>query len=191
MSLAKAYEKAPHLSNWTLPRWMELALKEVGQAEIAGAKSNPRILEYRRMAGLTQFGAMDDGQVPWCAIFINAMLAEAGVKTSGSAMARSFAKHPDFIRLEQPMVGCITVISSSRGPGSGHVFFYTGENGLFFQSLGGNEDDSVSCGKMWPKKPLVGHYWPKAAPPLAAPFNRPVRLARPLLPHERKAVRDE
>lgn len=189
MSLAKAYEKAPHLSNWTLPRWMELALKEVGQREIAGAKSNPRILEYRRMAGLTQFGAMDDGRVPWCAIFINAMLAEAGVKTSGSAMARSFAKHPDFIRLEQPMVGCITVISSSRGPASGHVFFYSAENGLMLQGLGGNQNDSVSV-EMFQKAKLVGHFWPRAVPTLAAPFSQPVRLARPLLPHERKAVRD-
>lgn len=189
MSLAKVYEKAPHLSNWTLPKWVSLALEEVGQDEIAGAKSNPRILEYRRMAGLTQFGSMDDGQVPWCAIFVNAMLAGAGVKTSGSAMARSFAKHPDFVRIEKPMVGAVTVIGSSRGPASGHVFFYTAENGLMFQALGGNQNDSVSI-SMFQKAKLVGHFWPKAVPRLAAPFDQPVRLARPLLPHEKKAARD-
>lgn len=183
MSLAKA----PHLANWTLPPWLTLAIAEIGQTEISGPKSNPRILEYRKLAGLPQFGAMDDGKVPWCAIFVNAMLAQAGVKTSGSAMARSFVKHPDFIRVEKPMVGCITVISSSRGPASGHVFFYTGENGILFQSLGGNEDDSVSCGKMWSKAKLVGHFWPRAVPQLAPPFDQPVKIST--LP-QRKAVRD-
>ncbi len=187
MSLAKAVAKAPHLANWTLPPWLKLAINEIGQTEVAGAKSNPRILEYRRMAGLTQFGEMDDGKVPWCAIFINAMLAESGVKTSGTAMARSFVRHPDFIRLEKPMIGCITVISSSRGPASGHVFFYTAENGILIQSLGGNEDDSVSCGKMWSKKQLVGHFWPRAVPLLAPPFDQPVKIST--LPNH-KAVRD-
>jgi uncharacterized protein (TIGR02594 family) len=189
MSLAKAVAKAPHLANWSLPPWLKLAINEIGQTEVSGAKSNPRILEYRRMAGLTQFGTMDDGVVPWCAIFINAMLASCGVKTSASAMARSFVKHPDFIRLEKPMVGCITVISSSRGPSSGHVFFYTAENGLMNQGLGGNQNDSVSV-EMFQKAKLVGHFWPRAVPLLAPPFDQPVRLARPLLPHERKAVRD-
>lgn len=189
MSLAKAYEKAPHLPNWTLPRWMELALKEVGQAEVPGAKSNPRIIEYRTMAGLP-FGAMDDGKVPWCAIFVNAMLAQAGVKTSGSAMARSFVRHPDFIRIEQPMVGCITVIASpSRGAAAGHVFFYSAEKGIMLQGLGGNQNDSVSV-EMFRKANLVGHFWPKAVPPLAAPFDKPVRLARSPLLHEREVVRD-
>lgn len=188
MSLAKAVAKAPHLSNWILTPWLKAAIEEIGQAEVAGAKSNPRILEYRKMAGLTQFGAMDDGVVPWCAIFVNAMLAQAGVKTSGTAMARSFTKHPDFIKLEKPVVGCITVISSSRGPASGHVFFYVGENPLFFVSLGGNENDAVACGKMWQKAKLVGHYWPKAVPLPPAPFDQPVRINT--LPQQRKAVRD-
>lgn len=187
MSFEKAISKAPHLAAWPLPPWLKAAINEIGQAEVSGAKSNPRILEYRKMAGLTQFGAMDDGVVPWCAIFINGMLAKAGVKASGSAMARSFVKHPDFIRLEEPCVGCITVISSSRGPASGHVFFYVGENPLFFVSLGGNEDDAVSCGKMWQKAKLVGHFWPRGLPLPPAPFDKPVKINT--LP-QRKAVRD-
>lgn len=189
MSLAEATKKAPHLSNWPLTPWLKQAIDEIGQREVAGAKSNPRIIAYRDFAGLTQFGAMDDGKVPWCAIFINACLAMAGAKGSASAMARGFVKHPDFIRLEQPSVGCITVISSNRGPASGHVFFYTGENGLMLQGLGGNQNDSVSV-EMFPKRLLVGHFWPKDQRQLPEQFRGPVRLARPLLPHERKAVRD-
>lgn len=188
MSLAKAAEKAPHLRDYILAPWLKEAIDELGQAEIPGPKSNPRIMEYRRMAGADGL-AGEDGVVPWCAIFINAMLAAAGAAGSGSAMARSFAKHPDFERLEAPMVGCITVISSNRGPASGHVFFYTGENGLFLQGLGGNQNDQVSVA-MFPKAKLVGHFWPVGQKKLPAPYDKPVRLARPLLPHERKAVRD-
>lgn len=187
MSLAKAAEKAPHLRDFILPPWLKAAVEEIGQSEVPGPKSNPRIMEYRRMAGADGL-AGEDGVVPWCAIFINAMLDAAGVKGSGSAMARSFAKHPAFERLDAPMVGCITVISSNRGPTSGHVFFYTAENGLFVQGLGGNQNDQVSIA-MFPKAKLVGHFWPKGQPKLAPPFNVPVRLARPPLPHEKK-VRD-
>lgn len=180
-------DKAAHLRSWPLTPWLKAALEELGQSEVTGPKSNPRILEYRKFAGLAIGG--DDGAVPWCAIFVNAMLAKAGVKGSGSAMARSFASSPHFERLDRPMAGCITVISSNRGPASGHVFFYTAENGICFQALGGNQDDSVSIA-MFQKAKLVGHFWPKGQPKPPAPFDQPVKLARPLLPHEKKAARD-
>lgn len=167
--------KAPHLTNWPLAAWMTEALAEYGQSEISGGKSNPRILEYRKMAGIALGG--DDGAVPWCAIYINAMLAQAQVKGSGSAMARSFVSSPYFQRLGTPMVGCITVISSNRGPASGHVFFYAAENGLFFQALGGNQDDAVNL-SMFHKAKLVGHYWPKGVPRPPKPFDQPVKIAR-------------
>ena len=185
--MPKIPAKAPHLASWLLTPWLKAALGEVGQTEIAGAKSNPRILEYRRMANISIGG--DDSVVPWCAIFVNAMLETAGVKGSGSAMARGFAGSKNFEKLDAPMVGCITVISSSRGPASGHVFFYTAENGLFFQALGGNQDDSVNV-SMFQKKKLVGHYWPKGVAKLPAPYHKPVKLPRPLLPLEKKATRD-
>jgi uncharacterized protein (TIGR02594 family) len=178
--------KAAHLKGLILPPWLIMALRELGQAEVAGAKSNPRIIAYRDFAK-TPFGG-DDGKVPWCAIFVNACLAMAGVTGSGSAMARSFAGSKQlFEKLDAPIVGCITVISSSRGPSSGHVFFYTGENGILFQALGGNQNDAVNI-SMFQKKALVGHYWPKGQPKPPAPFDKPVKLTT--LPARTKPVRD-
>lgn len=188
MSLLVAAEKAPHLTDFILVPWLEAAIAELGEAEIPGPASNPKIIDYRRLAGLEGL-AGEDGAVPWCALFVNAMLAQAGCRGSGSAMARSFVRHPDFERLEAPQVGCITVLSSNRGPASGHVFFYTGENGLFLQGLGGNQNDQVSLA-MVAKARLVAHLWPRGQPKLPAPFDRPVRLARPLLPHEKRKPRD-
>lgn len=183
----KIPEKAPHLKSWPLAIWMERALGEYGQAEIPGAKSNPRIIEYRKISGLNLAG--DDGAVPWCAIFVNAMLRLANVPGSGSAMARSFASSRHFKKLAAPVVGCITVISSSRGPSSGHVFFYTAENDIMLQGLGANQNDAVNVA-MFPKSKLVGYYWPASVPLPNVPFNQPVKLPRPLLPHERRTVKD-
>lgn len=185
LTKAQYLAKAPHLRDWPLTPLLKAAIAELGQAEVSGPRSNPRIIEYRRMAGIDIGG--DDSVVPWCAIFINAMLAQAGVATSGNAMARSFVSSKHFERLEAPIVGCITVISSSRGPSSGHVFLYVGDqNGLFFLGLGGNQSDAVTI-DAWHKSKLVGHFWPRGVPRPAAPFDKPVRLARPLLPHERGA----
>jgi uncharacterized protein (TIGR02594 family) len=166
---------APHLGDANIPAWLKLAIGELGQHEIAGSKSNQHILNYRKIAGIALEG--DDSLVPWCAVFVNAMLAKAGVKTSGSGMARSFTSSSHFEKLSQPCVGCITVISSARGAGSGHVFFYAAENGLFFQALGGNQNNSVSLG-LFHKSKLVGHYWPKGQPHPHYPLDRPVKLTR-------------
>jgi uncharacterized protein (TIGR02594 family) len=185
---SKLPASAAQLKGLMLPTWLALATRELGQREVSGAKSNPRILQYREFSSLRLAG--EDSVVPWCAIFINAMLARAGVPGSGSALARSFAASKHFEKLAAPIVGCITVISSNRGPASGHVFFYTGENGLFFQALGGNQDDSVNVA-MFQRKKLVGHYWPKGQPKPPAPYDKPVKLARPLRAHERKTARDE
>lgn len=182
---AASLAKAPHLANWVKPAWMKFAIEELGEAEVAGKASSQPILNYRELSGLNLAG--DDGVVPWCAIFVNAMLAKAGVETSGSAMARSFASSDNFIKLDAPILGCITVISSSRGPASGHVFFNTGQNGLFNQGLGGNQNDQVSIDQFskWRngELTLVGHYWPKNVLLPNAPYNispmlRPIKKAK-------------
>ena len=166
---------APHLDTANIPAWLKFAIAELGQHEVAGSKSNAHILEYRKIAGIALDG--DDSVVPWCAVFVNAMLAKAGVKNSNSGLARSFASSSRFEKLTQPCVGCITVISSSRGSNSGHVFFYSAENDLFFQALGGNQDNGVRL-SLFPKSKLVGHYWPKGQVHSYYPLDRPFPLKK-------------
>lgn len=175
------------LNDAPLPAWMAAALAEYGTREVSGAKSNPRILGYRKLAGLPIGG--DDSDVPWCAIFVNAMLAQAKVKTSGSAMARSFVKHANFERLDQPVLGCIAVKSSNRGAASGHVGFYVAEDGLMTWLLGGNQNDEANI-SAFRKREFVGFFWPKGVAKPSAPWNAPIRLARPKLPHERTDAKE-
>jgi uncharacterized protein (TIGR02594 family) len=173
-----------HLKAAPKPGWLMKGIDELGQREVSGAASNPRIIQYRRM-GKTPLGG-DDGAVPWCAIFTNAMMETVGVSGSGSAMARSYVSSGAFRRLSQPALGCIAVKSSNRGPASGHVGFYVGEDGLFVYLLGGNQNDEVNI-SAFRKKEFIGFYWPKGQPELAAPWNAAYRLTRPSLPHEKRA----
>ena len=161
------------LASLTPPVWLARAIAELGVSEVSGPKSNPRILDYRKL-GKTPLGG-DDGAVPWCAIFVNAMLEKAGVPGSASAMARSYVKHPGFTKLVAPMLGCIAVKSSNRGAASGHVGFYVGEDATSIHLLGGNQNDQVNFSS-FRKAEFVGFFWPKGQPSPPAPYDRPVIL---------------
>lgn len=137
------------------PAHLSWARGELGTAETPGPVSTRRILEYRKISGCTLGG--DDGAVPWCAIFVNAALAMAGLKGSGNAMARGFLKYGQ--RLMLPAKGAIVVFSSSRGPASGHVGFYVGETATHIRVLGGNQGDAVSIAS-FPKARVLGYRWP-------------------------------
>lgn len=154
------------------PVWLASALTEIrsGVAEVPGRGSNAVILHYRKIAKIDIKG--DDSDVPWCAIGINAMLEKNGIVGTRSALARSFCKDASFEKLEHPMIGAITVISSSRGTWSGHVGFYVGEQAGYVYLAGGNQDDAWSVDGFVAKR-VVGHYWPKGQPKPPAPFDRP------------------
>jgi uncharacterized protein (TIGR02594 family) len=100
---------------------------------------------------------------PWCAIFVNACLEAAGVRGTRSAMARSFERDGNFVKLAGPALGAVTTMwRSSPSSGSGHVFFYLGENDKGVLALGGNQSDQV-CRQYEPRARITGHWWPKSA----------------------------
>ena len=117
-------------------RYMTIALAEVGQEEVAGAASNPRIVEYHQS---TKLKATDD-DVPWCAAFVNWVLMKAGLPVTKSAAALSFLDWG--IKVKTPKYGDLVVFD--YGHGRGHVGFYVGEREGKISVLGGNQDDSVN-----------------------------------------------
>ena len=54
------------------PKWLEIALKEVGVSEIKGGE-NKRILEYHAS---TTLKAKED-EIPWCSSFVNWCMVQA------------------------------------------------------------------------------------------------------------------
>jgi uncharacterized protein (TIGR02594 family) len=101
---------------------------------------------------------------PWCAIWVNAKLEDAGIKGSRSPAARSFEHSADFVKLPAPALGCIvTNWRGSQSGGEGHVFFYTGEGVKGVRGIGANENDAVR--ESWHDRGhVVGYWWPKSLP---------------------------
>lgn len=135
--------------------WVHWASKEVGFHELG---QNRGIDVYIRLAHCGS-----DGD-PWCAIFVNAALEISGIRGTRSAMARSFEHDSNFVRLDGPALGAVTTMwRGSPDSGTGHVFFYLGENERGILALGGNQSDQV-CQQYEPRNRVVGYFWPKSVP---------------------------
>ncbi len=135
--------------------WMTWAAKEIGFHE-TGTNRN-----IGRYTGPAKCGSEGD---PWCAIFVNAALESNGIRGTRSAMARSFENDSNFVKLIAPAYGAIvTMWRGSPQSGSGHCFFYVGENERGILALGGNQSDHV-CRQYEPRNRVVGYWWPKSRP---------------------------
>lgn len=133
------------------PPWYVLAKKEIGFQETG---VNLGIEEYITKG---KTGHLGD---PWCAIFVNAMVEDAGYPGSKSAMARSFEKSGNFIQLAGPALGAITTMwRGSPTGGLGHVFFYEGENQLGVRGIAGNSSDGIRRAYHDANR-ITGYYWP-------------------------------
>lgn len=161
------------------PKWFQLALHEIGFHEIG---NNQGIGRYIAMA---HCGAEGD---PWCAIFANAMLEQAGLTGTRSPSSQSFRSHPGFVQLTSPALGAIVVFwRGAQDSGLGHVGFYRGEDSGHVWTLGGNENDMVQIEAL-PKSSasfgLIGYWWPKAVPlptggAVLMPTGTPISIQAP------------
>ncbi len=147
--------------------WMEHAWAEVGQRELAGPASNPRIAAYYRHAG---HGEVASDEVPWCAAFVGACLARAGLEPSRSLMARSYLDWA--AALAGPRLGAVVVLSRGGDASQGHVGFLVGWTSSEVYLLGGNQSDAVNVAA-FPVSRLIGYRWPEATAPAAPLDPRP------------------
>lgn len=144
--------------------WMDKAKSYIGFHE----KGENEGIEH--FISLAHCGSVGD---PWCAIFVNACLEESGFAGTRSALARSFERSPNFVKLSGPAYGAITTMwRTSRESGEGHVYFYVGENDNGNLGLGGNQNDQV-CVQYEDKVRVTGYWWPKQA---ALPKTGPVKV---------------
>ena len=115
---------------------------------------NPVVLEYYKEAGHPE---VKHDRVSWCAAFVGAILHRAGLKPSGSLMARSYLNWGTSTK--KPVRGSIVVFS--RGPVLGHVAFFDRDNGDgTIRVLGGNQSNAVSLAS-FPKSRVLGYRIPQ------------------------------
>lgn len=146
------------MSPSTEPIWLRHAREDLGVAEIAGPKANPRIMAYYKAAGADW--AKDDA-VPWCGSAMAAWVAGAGHPVPPEA-ARARAWLDWGVPLEQPKCGAIIVFRRGSDPVSGHVALYLEDRGDRVLVLGGNQGDAVSI-TTYPKRDILGYRWPPGA----------------------------
>jgi len=132
----------------------KVAVKELGQKEIAGPENNPTIVNYAKES---DFGWVDDDETPWCSIFLNWCAAKAGLQKSGEANARSWLMIGN--RIENPEPGDIVILwRDSVNSWKGHVgifFGFSGDSKRVYV-LGGNQGNQVSI-SAYPSKKVLGY----------------------------------
>ena len=126
------------------PKWLQIALAEIGVKETPGPESTPRILTYWKY-GQPGWQTYGDEQ-PWCSVFINWCMAQADIQGTDSPAARSWLTWGGASPRKR---GAVIVIHRKSGPGrqttgSGwHVGLYVSETGTHISLLGGNQSNSV------------------------------------------------
>jgi uncharacterized protein (TIGR02594 family) len=152
------YRKDPQKTNYqrdvaAVPPWMLVAKNELGQAEVPGAASNARIMEYLKVVG-TFVG----DETPWCSAFANWCMKKTGHPSLAKANARSWLQWGT--SLSTPKYGAITVFwRDDLSSWKGHVAFYVRSQGNMIHVLGGNQSNQVSV-KGYSKNRLLGYRWP-------------------------------
>ena len=138
------------------PPWMSVALAELGIRRFPPGSINPRIVEYNNHTNLVGY----DDKISWCSSFVNWCMTHAGIRGTGSALARSWLEwgRP----LTRPVYGCIAILTRDD-PASwkGHVGFYLRHDDEHVHLFGGNQLDEVRE-LAYPLSEVIGYRWPDA-----------------------------
>jgi len=101
---------------------------------------------------------VDPVRIPWCAGFVNAILARTGHETTDSLMARSFLSWG--AKTKDPKEGDIVVLTRGRSQVAGHVGFFQGYewygSQLYVKVLGGNQNKAVNVA-YFPARQVLGY----------------------------------
>ena len=144
------------------PSWLALAWADLGVTETPGSEHTARVLAYYADAGHPE---IKDDETAWCAAFLGACLERAGLASTRSLMARSYAGWGE--PLDEFRPGAIAVLSRTADPTLGHVGFLVGETADQIFLLGGNQNNRVSV-ESFPRTRLLGLRWPANMSPVIA-----------------------
>lgn len=129
-----------------------VALRAWGESGIAGTKHNPVVLWFFKLSG---HAWVKDDETPWCAAFVNWVLAQCNLIGTRSLSARSFLTFGK--ATNKPKFGCIVVLwRDSIDSPYGHVGFFIKETDDMIYILGGNQSNSVNIAP-FPKARLLGY----------------------------------
>lgn len=128
---------------------MSIASAMLGKRE---GPERAALAEYLKNGGVN----LDPATTAWCAAFVNSSLEQAGLKGTGSNMARSFLNYGE--ATDKPQKGDIAVFSRGDPNGPyGHVGFFDSLNpDGTIKILAGNQGNAVAYGDL-PAESLLGY----------------------------------
>jgi uncharacterized protein (TIGR02594 family) len=127
---------------------MTLAASNIGMDE---RQQQAALQEYMANGGVS----LDPATTAWCAAYVNATLAQSGLRGTGSNMAKSFLNWGQAVA--DPARGDLVVLSRGDPAGpKGHIGFFDGynEDGSV-RILGGNQGDGVNVSS-YPASQVLG-----------------------------------
>lgn len=140
----------------TVPRWIEIAEKELGVKELPAKKHSARILMYHTATALK---ATDD-ETPWCSAFVNWCMEQSDIEGTHSALARSWLSWGVACSPQHPPFGAVVIVKRGSLMWMGHVGFFVGwPSANTVRVLGGNQGDAV-CFQNIPRSHVLGYRWP-------------------------------
>ncbi len=114
----------------------------LGLEEWPGARHNPEIMA---MFGAVGHGWVEGDEVPWCAAYCGAVLAQLGLPHTGKLNARSYLEWGVPVDLAAALPGDIVVFWRGSPNGwEGHVAFLVRRDGDRLLVRGGNQGNRVS-----------------------------------------------
>jgi uncharacterized protein (TIGR02594 family) len=141
------------------PLWIEAGLKVLGTHEGVGARDNKEIIDWAKEEGGDIAAEYTHDSIPWCALFANHILTEAGEKGTGTLWALDFAGKWPSIKLSGPAVGAFAPMKRSGG---GHITCIVGKDQHGnVMGLGGNQSDAVTIAAFSTSRLNQGFWWPK------------------------------
>lgn len=143
-----------------IPAWLTWARSEIGTREVVGAKHNARVVGYWDIGKVAL--DVNDDETPWCAAFACAAIETAGYRSPRTGRARGFEPGIRCLVADN-VLGAIVVLSSDRGPASGHVGFLEAVSPGRVHLLGGNQGNQVGIAS-FPSDRVVHVLWPAGAP---------------------------
>lgn len=137
--------------------WLEKLIEYEGQGfrEIAGKKSNPRILKWAHGVGKADY-MVDDSKTPWCGIGMAGVLDECGL---GHTIPKAPAAAISWLNCGvpcEPRVGAIAVFSR---PGGNHVTVIRRIRGHVWDCIGCNQGNAIQTDEYDGRK-AKGTRWP-------------------------------
>ncbi|MCF3931837.1 peptidoglycan-binding protein [Acuticoccus sp. M5D2P5] len=163
--------------------WLTWA-NEQAEKGINEGRDNDIIVGWAQDIGLDWFRS---ASTAWCMVFVNRALLAAGLKGTGTALARDTGKIGT--KLRRPVVGALAYMARGNSSWQGHAMIVksVSADGKTFTAVNGNVSNMVKV-STYRTADMLGFRWPEGAPMTADARAASMGAAADVVPGERLLV---